>query len=271
MSAVESEIVDPDDGARPEDRVPSSDRDDRRDRAVAAVGFFAWLHKYADERFEPLKELLGREVQRKIVGPQFRREKIAAYFEYDETLLELLTKAEMEWRADRTAKESLQTHMEIDTSPSFDFRSPTMSKASKCRYAGPKGGLCGKPSVPGTVRCPDHGGELVDATTRQAILMTSYLQIVEATSVAVDALVSVAKDSRNDLARVAAAKEILDRAGLTAELKISVNIEGDERNDKINRLKEKLDAMQRGLQTKAIDAVARDVPIVDADVVEVPA
>jgi hypothetical protein len=90
--------------------------------------------------------------------------------------------------------------------------------------------------------------------------MTSYLQLVEATGTAVETLVDVAIRSKNDLARVAAAKEILDRAGLTPELQVSVKFESEGRDERIGKLKDKLDVMQRGLEERAIDAVARDMP-----------
>jgi hypothetical protein len=262
MSAVESEQTTP----PAEDKRVSADGDDRRDRAVSSSGFYAWLAKYADDRYSPLKEKLDRKAQRAVLGATFSREKIAAYLEYDEDLMTLLTNAEMEWRADMVAKDGLKAHMEVDTSPRYDFRDPTMRRAQTCRYRGASG-VCGKGAVPGTVRCGEHGGELVDEVTRRAILMTSYLQIVEASGVAVEALVDVAQHSRNDIARVAAAKEILDRAGLTADLQVTVHIEGDERNERISRLRDRLDSMQKGLQSRAIDAVAREENIVDAEVV----
>jgi len=242
-----------------------------RDRAVGPKGFKAWILRGAmgdgdrDPRFEPLRKAMlkdagGGTPHNKLFPSRYDRETYAASLGYDEDLLELLTQAEMEWRADIASRTNLDKKLEIDTTSALDFHNPAQHQAQFCRYQvvlGKGKRFCRVPAVPGTVRCQEHGGELVDVVTRRAVLMSSYLQIVEATSIAVDALVDVTLNSRNDLARVQAAKEILDRAGLTAELNVTIKLEGDDRTERMDKLREKLDSMQRGLMHQvAIDTTS---------------
>jgi hypothetical protein len=232
-----------------------------RDAAVRPVGFKAWL-KTADERFAALHPIVqdsGTRIDFEALEAKIHTE----YQDNADELVVLLLQAQFEWRIDASALDGAKRNLEIRTASSLDFADPAQRDARKCRFLLRSGDAdaknCNKPTVPGTVRCREHGGELVDADTRRAVLLTSYLQLVEATSTAVDVLVDVAVTSRNDLARVAAAKEILDRAGLTAELQVSVKFETEGRDERLSRLKDKLDTMQRGLQERAIDAVARDI------------
>jgi len=235
--------------------------DDYRDRAVQASNFRFWMTTRDDPRYRDLKEAMDKA---KAWGVRFDREKILEKLDWDEHLVELLTAAEMEWRVDKRGQEKLRSKMDIDADARFDYRNPVMAHSMTCNFSLSTGNRCGGEVIHGTTRCRHHGGELVDATTRRAVLMSSYLQLVEATSVAVQALVDVATTSRNDLARVNAAREILDRAGLTAELQVSVTIEGEGRDQKIAALKSKLDSMQSGLQTRAVDAASREVVELEA-------
>lgn len=240
-----------------------------RDAAMRATGFKAWLEYTADGRFDELRAVVKRPGPGAPGGSRFDMEAWTNYiqekFEGDKAdeLVALLLQAQLEWRVDTTAVEDVRRSLEIRAGHTHDFADPSPSDARRCRYllgrGDPDSRKCGEPTVPGTVRCRIHGGELVDSDTRRAVLMTSYLQLVEATSTAVETLVDVAIGSKNDLARVAAAKEILDRAGLTPELQVSVKFESEGRDERIHKLKDKLDTMQRGLEERAIDAVARDM------------
>lgn len=234
-----------------------------RDTAVRATGFKAWM-KHADDRFAPLVPIVkSTGANAKVDFEELEAKIREEYQDRSDEILVLLLQAQFEWRVDSMANDGAKKALEIRTASTHDFADPAQSDARKCRYVlrrgDPDAKSCNKPTIPGTVRCREHGGELVDADTRRAVLLTSYLQLVEATSTAVEVLVDVALGSRNDLARVAASKEILDRAGLTPELQVSVKFESEGRDERLSRLKEKLDTMQRGLQERAIDAVARDV------------
>lgn len=261
MTAVEDPPI-PDVDEAPE----VSENDDTRDRAVSPRGFRNWLLEYADGRYSALSSRIGRWDARSF-PTRYDREVYLKSLDYDPDLTELLIQAEMEWRVEMAARETLDRKLEIDTHSGFSFRDP--AQTNKCRFVTGRVGksgagavketYCGKTSVSGTVRCREHGGELVDAKTRQAVLMSSYLQIVEASALAVDTLIDVASTSRNDIARVQAAKEILDRAGLTAELQVTVKLEGEQRDERMSNLRAKLDTMQRGLMSRAIDATSEEV------------
>lgn len=250
--------------------VEPDDPQDARDIAMRATGFKSWLEYTADGRFDPLRALVKKAGRG---APSIARFDFEAWTNYiqetfdepeAEDLIALILQAQLEWRVDTTAVEDAKRSLEIRAGSTHDFADPSPSDARRCRFlmgrGTPDSKKCGEPTVPGTVRCRIHGGELVDSDTRRAVLMTSYLQLVEATSTAVETLVDVAIKSKNDLARVAAAKEILDRAGLTPELQVSVKFESEGRDERIHKLKDKLDVMQRGLEERAIDAVARDMP-----------
>ena len=241
-----------------------------RDAAMRATGFKSWLEFTADGRFDELKAMVKRPAKGAPGVARFDFEAWTNYIQEEfegeraDELVALILQAQLEWRVDTTANEDARRSLEIRAGHTHDLADPSPSDARRCRYllgrGDPDSKKCGEPTVPGTVRCRNHGGELVDSDTRRAVLMTSYLQLVEATGTAVETLVDVAMRSKNDLARVAAAKEILDRAGLTPELQVSVKFESEGRDERIGKLKDKLDVMQRGLEERAIDAVARDMP-----------
>ena len=111
------------------------------------------------------------------------------------------------------------------------------------------------------------GGLLLEPQVRQAVLLSAYASIVEATEVAVDALIYVASKGRSELARVQAAREILDRAGLSllspghpgspfAGGGVSGSIDGEARGAVLDRLLDTLDSMNKGL-TSSPPTVAR--------------
>lgn len=100
---------------------------------------------------------------------------------------------------------------------------------------------------------------LIDPEVRQSILMSAYTRIVEGTEVAVKALVDIAEGGRSEIARVQAAKEILDRAGLSPELRIAIRGE-DSSDDRIYRLKQQLDQTRERLMESSIETTAAPEP-----------
>lgn len=96
--------------------------------------------------------------------------------------------------------------------------------ATKCLLKKRNGDNCSRPVVPGTDRCEKHGGALVDIESRRAVLMSAFVTIVEGSEKAVAALLDVVEHGRSEMARVQAAKELLDRAGLTPDVNINVSV-----------------------------------------------
>lgn len=131
-----------------------------------------------------------------------------------------------------------------------------------CGYRSITNAECGNLAVPGAVRCGRHGGAITDPEVRSSLLLLAYSKIVERTEVAVDALLDVAENSRTDMARVQAAKELLDRAGIVQDSHIHVHGEadtGEERVDLVDRLRRQLESTKDRLQLVAIPATATEV------------
>lgn len=102
--------------------------------------------------------------------------------------------------------------------------------------------------IPRRVLSIDEAAAAVEAAIKGK-LVTEYAALVEATSVAVETLIYVAEHGRREEARVMAAREILDRSGLTPEIRISVDTRGSERDARLIALKARLDSMKTGLTT----------------------
>ena len=79
--------------------------------------------------------------------------------------------------------------------------------------------------------------------------MASYTALVDATDIAVETLVNIALYGRREDARVQAAKEILDRSGLTPEIRVAIDTGGSDRDARMTELRRRLDAMRVGLTT----------------------
>ena len=110
--------------------------------------------------------------------------------------------------------------------------------------------------IPRRVVSLDEAAAAVEAAVK-AKLVTEYAALVEATGVAVETLVYVAEHGRREEARVMAAREILDRSGLTPEIRISVDTAGSERDARLIALKARLNSMRDGLTTP-IETTATD-------------
>ena len=102
--------------------------------------------------------------------------------------------------------------------------------------------------IPRTVVSVDEAAARVEAAIK-AKLVTSFAGLVDATDIAVETLVSIAQHGRREEARVAAAKEILDRSGLTPDIRVSVDTATSEREARLAELRSKLNRMQQSLTT----------------------
>lgn len=249
---------------------------DRRDRVVKTGELRQWLIDNRDRaEYAELESVLN--------GPDFRGKQYAKYdfMVYSERLidvgrpdlLEALLHAEAEWRADRVAASKGRVHLgmpdAVDT-PDRALGIPVV----QCGWKDRRNAQCPDAALPGAVRCAKHGGDWLDAKTRGALLLNSYARLVEASEIAVDALVWVAEHGKREDARVMAAREILDRSGIRAGVDVNVNLAGE--NDatvKVNELHARLDKMAESLSTRE-NLVARamaltdDDEIVDAEIVE---
>lgn len=241
----------------------SPDELDRRDRASTGVGFTAWLKdlrtadpdrvgEYSDlyfiidsERFPPKFDfvLYGETIEELFDDPSDAGNRTA-----------LLLSAEREWRADMRAKMAARAALDLD--PSGAAKLPV--RDIPCDFTRRDGSKCGVPCVPGAPRCADHGGMILDPATRQSMLLVAYARLVEGSDTAVQSLIQVAEHSRNDIARVMAAKEILDRAGLSPELRIMMTSEETEA-ERFSNVRNLLEKTKERLEASSIATVAREI------------
>lgn len=102
--------------------------------------------------------------------------------------------------------------------------------------------------IPRRVISVDEAAAAVEAAVK-ARLVESYTALVDATDIAVDTLINVALYGRREEARVQAAREILDRSGLTPEIRVAIDTTGSERDARFADLHRRLDAMRTSLLT----------------------
>lgn len=255
---------------------------ERRDRATRAIGFKSWISELAaadvirEGEYAPIYGIA--EDKRFSVTYNFDKyaetiREHARSVEHGEKLIELLLKAEAEWRIDKATHKSARKALSIEKS-----KSPVTPEI-RCGFKFKSGSTCTSFAIPGSPRCEKHGGALLDPITRQSMLMVAYARLIEGSETAVSTLIEVCESSRSDMARVQAAKEILDRAGLTPEVRISVTTEDtseariERLQDQLNKTKERLIATHTP-DSPAGDAVAKalaeaaDQDLVDAEIVD---
>lgn len=255
---------------------------ERRDRATRAIGFKAWLSELSDA--DPVREgeyapIYGiAEDKRFSVTYNFEKyaetiREHARSTEHGEKLIDLLLKAEAEWRIDKATTKKSREALSIEKS-----KTPVVAEI-RCGFTFKSGSTCTSFAIPGSPRCERHGGALLDPMTRQSMLMVAYSRLIEGSETAVETLIEVCESSKSDMARVQAAKEILDRAGLTPEVRINVTTE-DTSESRIQRLQEQLNKTKERIiathtpesstedgAAKVLAEVPEDSDTVDAEVV----
>lgn len=158
--------------------------------------------------------------------------------------LDTIVVAEAAWRLERAGL------AEPDSTP------------TQCAHTGLDGVQCRNPPAPGAARCIDHGGAVLDPSVRRSMLISSYSKMMDAGDTAVEALVEIAEHSKSALARVYAAREILDRIGLVHE-------GGAHQADDTDNSAENQDALMAEMREQMATARSRlalqAVPIEDSD------
>lgn len=190
-------------------------------------------------------------------------------------LVETLTIAESNWRVDCMVMEDPEPMAaaaeELGEAPSTELTLvkpvtglPELPKYP-CGFVGVDGKPCTRDAIDGAARCLAHGGMILDPSVRRSLLITAYAKMQTHTEFAVDTLVDVMESGRNDLARVQAAKELLDRAGMTPENHITLvdsrSVQDDDERSRvvIDMLRERLNATRDRLQMQAIPASSTEV------------
>jgi hypothetical protein len=125
-----------------------------------------------------------------------------------------------------------------------------------CGFRGKDGMTCGVPAVAGTSRCVAHGGAIGDPDVRRSLLVQAYGRMIEGADVAVAALIEVAVDGRSEMARVQAAKELLDRVGMIVDARPNfaepVESDDDRKDAAIASLRNSLEDTRRRLKLVSI-------------------
>lgn len=174
--------------------------------------------------------------------------------------LNALILAEATWRTDTAITENPEV---------LNNRTPRRRQGI-CGYRGLDGNRCTTRAVAGAGRCTTHGGAITDPEVRRSVLVAAYARLIGGTNQAVDALIDVLDNSNNDLARVSAAKELLDRAGIVQDQHVVLHANPEGTGGGMDMLKERLSEIQMRLKNPLPlpPSVPSDDEIVDAEVVD---
>ncbi|HEY7030076.1 MAG TPA: hypothetical protein VH482_02050 [Thermomicrobiales bacterium] len=99
--------------------------------------------------------------------------------------------------------------------------------------------------MPRVTLSDDEAAAAIEVAVR-AKLVRGYIKLVEATPIAIKTLLDIAVNGRHEEARVMAAREILDRAHLTAETRAVIDLQPTI-EVRAEELRVKLDSMQAAL------------------------
>lgn len=235
-----------------------------------ALSFVRWLHKVCledEDRSRPYAGVyaLGPKIESTIgIDGEFDMDRLSVMIrerfpeDSDERLADLI-RAEAHWR--------METLEAGDPGEAVGLE----LAGATCGHRDLAGMECGVAAVPGSVRCVEHGGTVLDASVRRSMLLIAYAKMLHGSKIAVDALMDVAEHSNNDLARVHAAREILDRVGIVHENGAhqgSVEDGSESQDEMVASLKRQLGSARDRLQLVAVPSGDPDDEPVDAEIVE---
>lgn len=206
-----------------------------------SLSYVGWLHYQAinDKKREmPYAGIykLGREIER-VLGADgiYDLERLLAEIPDANQHLDLFIQSEAAWRVDTLCHEHPE---EVQSKVDYVEAKALAVVHIKCGFRDTGGRGCTNESVPGAVRCEKHGGAITDPEVRKSLLLIAYAAIVQGAVVGAEALLDVAANSVNDMARVKAAEALLDRGGLIVEQSIQIHTEAEVDTDAPERLLE---------------------------------
>jgi hypothetical protein len=277
--------------------------DDREfDAANPSTSFVRWLHaqKNADtSRSMPYARIYqwGKHIH-DLLGAdgRFDAEQVANELaRHGATADDLgaLVAAEAAWRVDTLVDDAesagVSLDMPADTESEVSKALEVSDAAILCGYRNHRGEGCTAEAVSGAGRCGRHGGAITDPEVRRSFMLVAFTKIFDGTRVAVEALLDVAENGRSEMARVQAAKELLDRAGVQQDQHVHIHRpEEDVSEDELlAAIRSRMLETQSRLRLRAIEVGSSDyaptpeearpqlalVPasddeIIDADIVE---
>lgn len=172
-----------------------------------------------------------------------------------------LVAAEAAWRVDTLVDHADASGVPLNMPEDVESESAKALEhpdaAVLCGYRDHKGEGCIRPAVPGAGRCARHGGAITDPEVRRSFLLVAFAKVLDGSRVAVDALLDVAENSNNDMARVKAAQELLDRAGVQQDQHVHIHQPGEDRSedDIVDELRRRLSVASDRLRIQAIPMV----------------
>lgn len=265
----------------------------------SSLSFVRWLHaqKNADiSRSMPYSRIYrwGKHIH-ELLGPdgRFDSEHVALELSRqgaDAEDLAALVSAEAFWRVDTVVDQAESAGVSLDAelstkSPTEDALDVPDAKVL-CGYRNHRGEGCVSEAVPGSGRCGKHGGSITDPEVRRSFLLVAFTKIFDGSRVAVEALLDVAENGRSEMARVQAAKELLDRAGVQQDQHVHIHRPEEDRSEDelLEAIKGRLLETKSRLRLTAIEVSyapdpdvdesapalmpGSDDDIVDADIVE---
>ncbi len=228
--------------------------------STVPTSFVRWLYTQAKgdtDRSMPYSRIYrwGKHIH-ELLGPdgRFNAENVALELSRQGAMAEdlsALASAEAAWRVDTLVDQAemagVSLDAEIGTESVSEEALAVPDAKILCGYRNHRGEGCVSEAVPGAGRCGKHGGAITDPEVRRSFLLVAFAKVIDGSRVAVEALLDVAENGRSEMARVQAAKEILDRAGVQQDQHVHIHRpEEDQSEDEL------LDALRsRLLETKS--------------------
>lgn len=236
------------------------------------ISFVRWLHGQAKtdvDRNMPYAAIYrwGRNIHA-IIGSdgRFDSEWIAlelAQQGADADALAALVSAEAAWRVDNLVDSAEEQGISLNVpGANEELISPEASKeldknSTKvlCGYRNHRGEGCTSEAVPGAGRCGAHGGAITDPEVRRSFLLVAFAKVIDGSRIAVDALLDVAEHGHSEMARVQAAKELLDRAGVQQDQHVHIHKQDEDapESELLAAVRNKLDETKNRLRLHAIE------------------
>lgn len=177
--------------------------------------------------------------------------------------LAALAAAEAAWRVDNVVDSAETAGVSLDVPGSaeeiVDEETSTYLEESSnkvlCGYRNHRGEGCVAEAVPGAGRCGRHGGAITDPEVRRSFLLVAFTKVLDGSRIAVEALLDVAENGRSEMARVQAAKELLDRAGVQQDQHVHIHQQEEDTSEDelVAALRARLGETKDRLRLKAVD------------------
>lgn len=138
--------------------------------------------------------------------------------------LSALVSAEAAWRVDTLIERAETSGVSIDVGETDESTEIEPQDATVlCGFRNHRGEGCISPAIEGAGRCGRHGGAITDPEVRRSFLLVAFAKVIDGAQIAVETLLDVAENGRSDMARVQAAKELLDRAGVQQDQHVHIH------------------------------------------------